>query len=195
MSNFEWGITFITAIYSAFSVGTFFLIKRQAKAAEGELAAQSPWIMVNIQHAAGMHGRFLGTSRTRDEPETHHTDFLFRFDCTNFGRTPALVTEKRALLIIVPENSLPRMPNLSATKLFDGRAEPLASEKTSVSEKDEWFTVAGYQGPNDWVVVYGVVKYRDVFGRDRQTTFGYQVTHGDELERLSGSYPKYNENT
>jgi hypothetical protein len=194
MSNFEWVISLITLVYSLFSVLTFFAIKRQARAAEGELAAQSPWIMVNIEHTPGMHGRFLGASREGDEPVTHRTDFVFRFDCINHGRTPAVITEKRATLLMVPKNTLPKEPDLIATKVFDGRAEPLAAGQESLRKRDEHFSVPGYQGLDEWVVFYGVVKYRDVFGRDRQTTFGYEVTIGDQIERLSG-FPKYNENT
>ena len=170
MSRFEWLITIITAIYSAFSVFTFFMIKRQARAAEGELAAQSPWIMVNIEHTPGMHGRFLGTSRQGNEPETRHTDFIFRFDCINHGRTPALITEKRANLIIVPKDGLTKNPDLRATRAFDDRVEPLAANQESLRKKDEHFSVEGYQGLDEWVVLYVVVKYRYVFGRYRQTT-------------------------
>lgn len=187
-------IAVITAVYALFSILTYFMIRRQAKSAEAELAAQSPWIMVNIEHTPGMHGRFTGASRTGNEPETHHTDFIFRFDCINHGRTPALITEKRANLIIVPKNALPKNPDLRATRVFDDRVEPLAANQKSVREKDEYFSAPGYQSLDDWVVLYGVVKFREVFGRDRQTTFGYEVTIGDKIERLSG-YPKYNENT
>lgn len=190
----EWLIAGITAVYAIISYFMLRAIKRQAKAAEAELAAQSPWIMVNIEHTPGMHGRILGASKIRDEPETHHTDFIFRFDCVNHGRTPALITEKRANLIIVPKNTLPENPDLRATTPFDIRVEPLAAGAESSRKKDEHFSAPGYQGLDEWMVFYGVVKYRDVFGRDRQTTFGYEVTIGDQIERLSG-YPKYNENT
>ncbi len=193
MSRFEWIISAITFIYSLFSVLTFFMIKRQARAAEGDLAAQSPWIMVNIEYSPGMSGPFLGTSRHGNEPETHHTDFIFRFNCINHGRTPAMITEKRASLIIVPKNTLPKNPDLRATTMFDDRTEPLAAGGESLMKRDEHFSAPGYRGLDDWIVLYGVVKYRDVFGRDRQTTFGYEVTLGDKIERLSG-YRKYNEN-
>ncbi|HWY20342.1 MAG TPA: hypothetical protein VNX26_03925 [Candidatus Acidoferrum sp.] len=188
-------IAVITAIYASISYFSLRAIKRQALSAEAQLAAESPWIMVNIEYSPGMKGRFLGTSKVRDEPETHHTDFIFRFDCINHGRTPALITEKRATLKIIPKNSLPPKPDLKATEVFDDRAEPLAAGKESLTKRDEHFSAPGYQGLDEWVVLYGVVRYRDVFGRDRQTTFGYEVTLGEKIERLPGSYWKYNENT
>jgi hypothetical protein len=43
-------------------------------------------------------------------------------------------------------------------------------------------------------VVYGVVKYRDIFGEDRTTNFGFKVVGGDTLKRLTDC-PKYNEYT
>jgi hypothetical protein len=105
-----------------------------------------------------------------------------------------VITEKRANLIIVPKDTLPKNPDLTAAKVFDDRLEPLAAGKESLRKRDQHFSVTGYQGLDEWMVFYGVVKYRDVFGRDRQTTFGYEVTIGDQIERLCG-YPKYNENT
>jgi len=42
-------------------------------------------------------------------------------------------------------------------------------------------------------VIYGFVKYRDIFKKQRTTTFGYRITNG-VLKRLE-NYPKYNENT
>lgn len=63
---------------------------------------------------------------------------------------------------------LPKNPDLKATKVFDSRLEPLAAGKESSEKKDEYFSTTGYQSPLDeWMVFYGVVKYRDVFGRDR----------------------------
>lgn|ERR1017187_666613 len=170
-------------------------IKRQANAAEADLAAQSPWIMVNAEYSPGMTGPFLGTSRDMGEPEVRHTDFMFRFDCVNHGKTPALITEKAASLVMVPKGKLPKNPDLSSLTIFDRRAEPLAAGEKSKQGKDEYLSVPGYRSLDDWIVLYyGVVRYHDVFGRDRQTTFGYEVTIGDKIERLPG-YPKYNENT
>jgi hypothetical protein len=36
------------------------------------------------------------------------------------------------------------------------------------------------------MVIYGVVKYRDIFRRLHETTFGYKITPGRELVRLEG---------
>jgi hypothetical protein len=96
---------------------------------------------------------------------------------------------------MVPKGKLPKNPDLSSLTIFDRRAEPLAAGEKSKQGKDEYLSVPGYRSLDDWIVLYyGVVRYHDVFGRDRQTTFGYEVTIGDKIERLPG-YPKYNENT
>jgi hypothetical protein len=187
--------TIIGVVGGCFGIGILIVQTILTRSSVNALVAvESPWILVNIEYSPGMSGPFLGTSRQGDEPETHHTDFIFRFDCVNHGKTPAVITEKRASLIIIPKNSLPENPNLAATRVFDDRAEPLAAGKDSLTKRDEHFSAPGYRGLDDWTVLYGVVKYRDVFGRDRQTTFGYEVTIGQKIERLSG-YPKYNENT
>lgn len=36
------------------------------------------------------------------------------------------------------------------------------------------------------MVVYGIVKYRDIFDKLRETTFGYRITASRELVRLEG---------
>lgn len=43
------------------------------------------------------------------------------------------------------------------------------------------------------MVVYGIVKYRDIFDKLRETTFGYRITPSRELVRLEGKgeYNKY----
>jgi hypothetical protein len=44
-------------------------------------------------------------------------------------------------------------------------------------------------------VIYGRVKYRDVYG-EHETRFGYLVTSMDNLDRLPASdYPQYNKHT
>jgi len=194
----EWLIAGITAVYAVISYFTFGAIKRQAniaqRSADAEVAVQSPWIMVNIEYTPGM-SRTLGATREKGGPEIHHTDFVFRFDCINHGKTPAVITEKSAKLIIVTKDTLPAKPDFSDAKVFDNHPEPLAAGEASKEKRDEYFSAPGYQGFDEWVVLYGVVKYRDVFGRDdRQTTFGYIVTLGNKIERLPG-YSEYNKNT
>jgi len=51
----------------------------------------------------------------------------------------------------------------------------------------------GRQEHGKLTVVYGVVKYRDIFDKRRETTFAYRILNG-ELRRLEG-YPEYNKNT
>jgi hypothetical protein len=43
-------------------------------------------------------------------------------------------------------------------------------------------------------ILYGVIKYRDIYGKVRQTTFGYRVGRFYMLDRMS-DYPAYNEHT
>jgi hypothetical protein len=192
MSNFEWVISIVTTVYSVFSVLTFFAINKQTAA---HVASESPWIMVDIEYSPGMHGPFLGTSSGKDiDGIQHHTDFMLRFVCSNHGKTPALITEKAAKLVMFPKGKLPNNPDLSSLEILDNRVEPLAAREKSTRQNDQYLSVPGYRGLDQWIVLYGVVKFRDIFGRDRQTTFGYEVTLGDKIDRLPG-YAKYNENT
>lgn len=111
--------------------------------------------------------------------------------CQNQGKTPGWITEKRIQLEIM--DSLPWEPQLDAIDVFQNEPQPLSAGKESRVLVD-CECDGRRDGPNI-VVVYGVIRYRDIFGRpERQTRFGYKITPDDRLERLAG-YPEYNKNT
>jgi hypothetical protein len=113
--------------------------------------------------------------------------------CTNPGKTPAWITEKR-ICLFVPNlvNPLPKTPDFNIP-ILDPEPHYLPSGSQSVHD---WEIVGkGQPGIGFCGIIYGFVKYKHLFSdREVQTTFGYRINIGNELERLTG-YPEYNKNT
>ena len=122
---------------------------------------------------------------------THTTSFSVRIICKNDGRTPAWITEKRARIDVVDD--LPRQPNWATVEIIQTEPEPLSVGETGLA-KDEGLTCNKGRDFGKMTVVYGLVKYRDVFAADRATSFAYIIRADGKLERLPG-YPEYNKNT
>ena len=40
-------------------------------------------------------------------------------------------------------------------------------------------------------IVHGLIRYRDIFGKDRWTTYGFYVSRTGRLERMA-DFPEYN---
>jgi hypothetical protein len=196
MTNGEWFIGSVTAIYALFSAFTFAAIYWQAKtasrSADAQVAAESAWIMISLEKVPGHAHRFHGGRSIPGSEPIENTSLNVRIKCTNTGKTPAWITEKRAAFIIrkYTESAFPTTPDLDACEWVQPEPEPLAAQ--GFSEKDAYLEAKGRQGFEDVALIYGMVKYRDIFGReDRFTTFGFRVTLSDTFERLPG-YPEYN---
>jgi hypothetical protein len=85
------------------------------------------------------------------------------------------------------------MTNIWATRQpIQIEPEPLSSGQIG-KPKDESLTCKRAREKGKMVILHGIVKYRDPFGDNRSTSFGYKVRDDGGLERLA--YPKYNENT
>lgn len=115
--------------------------------------------------------------------------------CTNAGKTPAWLDEMRAKFEIV--QTLPLIPNFDSAEHIETGTIPLGMMEGGAApyvRKLPWTAIAiGHEELGRMTVIYGFVKYRDIFQRRHLTTFAYRVING-QLGRLEG-YPKYNENS
>ncbi len=160
------------------------------RAAEALISSERAWVMVDIEKQPG--AAFITDGKTTDGggKESYHTGAFVRCICSNQGKTPAKIIEKRICLLagITP---LPKEPKLDIPILD---AEPYYLQSGNQSKHDWPIEGKGGRGIGNMVVIYGVVKYRHIFSdQEVQTTFGYRLTVDEQLERLS-DYPKYNEN-
>jgi hypothetical protein len=157
--------------------------------ADALIASERAWVMVDLEKVPGQGAIIDGTRGDG----SHYTSASVRCICSNQGKTPAQIVEKRiCLFITMIGKALPQEPNLDI-EIIDPVPDYLQSRDESTHD---WaFSSDGAIGIGNMGVIYGVVKYRPIFSdREGQTTFGYRVTDDYKLERLTG-YPKYNENT
>jgi hypothetical protein len=189
-----WALVGIGTVGTVAALCTLRIIAEQTKAAKASTDAlinsERAWVLVDLVPPSAVGTIYDGESLVRDI-FTKTTTCNVRILCTNHGSTPAWITEKRACVDVV--ESLPATPNWDALEIIDPELEPLAvGRKTELQDANLICQKAREDGK--MVVVYGIVKYRDVFAPDRTTTFGYRVRVDGVLTRLTG-YPEYNRNT
>jgi len=116
--------------------------------------------------------------------------------CTNTGKSPAWLDEMRAKFEII--KTLPPVPNFQSAEHIETGIVPLGMMEGGAVpyvQRLSWTAVAtGHEESGKMAVIYGLVKYRDIFQNRRVTTFAYRIINGRQLRRLEG-YPKYNEST
>jgi hypothetical protein len=161
------------------------------KAANVLINSERAWIMVQVKPIPGISSGIFDGEQIMKDIISHSTSFSVRILCKNDGRTPAWITEKRACIDVV--DSLPDKPNWETVDIIQSEPEPVPVGKKS-KPKDQGLHCNKGRDFGKMMVVYGIVKYRDIFAADRSTSFGYEVRVDGALERLA-CYPEYNKNT
>jgi hypothetical protein len=118
-----------------------------------------------------------------------NTSFYAVLLCKNEGNSPGWVDEKRAKFEIV--SSLPPRPDLESAQVIQAGPIPIGPNREDELHFEP--KALRHHESSKMTVIYGAVRYRDIFGKQRQTTFAYRVLDG-QLRRLEG-YPEYNKNT
>jgi hypothetical protein len=194
MSSFEVVMSALTAVYVLTTV--FYAITSHKTLvatdanAKALISSERAWVMVELEPAPGYSGPFEGEDVMLDIV-TQTTSMAVRIVCKNDGRTPAWITEKRAYLDVV--DALPLVPNFEFAQVIQTEPEPLAVGEKGRPKEAGLIRKKG-RDAGKLTVIYGIVKYRDVFSDNRTTTFAYKVRVDGALERLGG-YPKYNYQT
>jgi len=157
------------------------------------IASERAWVMVDLEKVPGA-GIYEGAHSDALGGVVPDLTVSVRCVCSNHGKTPAHIIEKRCCLVVAtPDDPLLQTPNLDI-EIRDPVPHYLGSDG-SVSKHDWAVTGAGTEFPGEMVTIYGVVRYRHLFSeKEVHTTFGYRLTPDRQLERLI-AYPKYNENT
>lgn len=159
----------------------------QAKAAlltaKAMVNSERAWVMADLRWRDRVR-----TGRNNMDGQWADLDLF----CKNDGRTPAWITEKFARLAIV--TTIPEEPDFSSICHRDFHkicTEPLRVGGDSTISVD--LACEGLREAEKTMIVYGFVRYRDVFSSDSETRFGYIFAHSDQLERIENH--KYNQNT
>ncbi len=141
------------------------------------LNAERAWVSVELLWSEFTPLIMEGSSVVGEVHSTH-TTFAMRLVCRNQGRTPAWITEKRIIAL---------------ADLIQIERETLAPGKES-TRRENVSSPGHVDNTEKLAAIYGIVRYQDIFGEQRHTTFGYYVKRAHDPELIPG-LPKYNEST
>jgi hypothetical protein len=145
-------------------------VNATSKNADALINSERTWVLVDVEIAPSC-GVIKHNSR-----EITSTDVTVSIKCSNEGKSPAWITEKRVGFII--EDKWPDYePNIAATHRIQVAPEPMKVGGNSVIEYT--VTSRGQINYSNHAFIYGCVTYNDVFGKDRETRFGYQISADD----------------
>ena len=156
------------------------------KSADALVKAERAWLMVDVEWETPKGHLSVGS-----QDGSFNTTAFVTLAARNQGRTPVWIAEWHAKFEIA--NTVPPKPDISGAEIHYG-PHPVAVGASS--ELALAPIAAGCPGLNKIMLIYGVVKYRDVFTREdelRETWFGYLIPPSERLERLA--HPEYNKNT
>ncbi len=166
--------------------------------ADALINSERAWIMAQIIWSAEMPGaadptRLRVIEGTGSEGETLSVDVHLIYK--NDGRTPGWITERRILFRQV--EMLPLPPQF---EVLPGDHQVIGPEPLKVGGHGKVpaiLTVAGRREQGKKLVIYGFIKYRDVFEPERVTRFGYVITPNNRIERIvgDGDWWQYNSYT
>ena len=163
------------------------------KSANALIASERAWVMTFVDPI---------TVNFQNAVRADESSLRFQLIYQNEGRSPCWVTEKNIWFAIV--DAIPSQPILDApTKQFNVTEPLIAKDKETLDLHDLrckgvhlYMLNAGptTEGPKDnYPIFYGQIKYRDAFGSNYETRFGYRITLDGSMKRIPSS--AYNNNT
>jgi hypothetical protein len=170
-------------------------LERQTAATEKQashmIASERAWIMAELSLTPGANLAHTTESKTNQVK----TNISVRLHCINDGSSPAWITEKSARLVIV-SGDLPPIPQLAKGDILDEGNDPVGPGKDA--EPFEWNASGnGRHSTQTQTIIYGVVRYRDIFGEGRETWFCYQLVGCQGNRKLIRIFcgPEYSKHT
>ena len=151
--------------------------------AKALIKSERAWVMVDIEWQHGV-------SKVINFDSAIGSSIRVKCICKNEGNAPAWVLQKRCWLTFV--NQIPEVPDFRFMDIFD--REPQSLAKNQFTEYKLNPASNGQSCPTNTLIFYGFVTYKDTFGVDRETRFGYIVTKIGGLSRIPDR-PQYNQHT
>src|SRR2546428_8733280 len=123
--------------------------------------------MVELEPVPGAGGIIHGDEISKGVV-TKNTSFNVRIYCTNDGKAPAWITEKRACIDIA--NKLPTKPNWNNVDIVQAAPEPVAVGGKS-KPKDCGLTCPKAKASGAMIINYGIIQYLAYFISNIYTRF------------------------
>jgi len=170
--------------------------RRQVEALE---SSERAWLMAEGKERVNI---IVGEAMVRGVSSGPTSSINFVLQYRNAGRVPCWITEKRVQFLLPDLKALPSEPFFDESAHVDDFPETAAVGEVLTIEfhhltcKGEHVVILNNvddQPGENTPIVYGIIKYRDVFGTDRETRFGYQISPHGRLRRIRSA--RYNNNT
>jgi hypothetical protein len=162
-------------------------------AAQSVINAERAWVMAELgwYERSGLHIA-EGTSQSRTEGRTETTSAMLKLTCKNEGRSPAWIDNVYAHMEILSKvANLPEPRKRDNGRTF-GPMGPLGAGKEHARVLD--LTCPGHLTEGEFLSVYAIVEYRDIFDIKRETHLGYSIRSNAEIHRQD-ALPERNRNT
>ena len=187
---FTGGLVIVGLIQAAILALTIRVLNRQTASNQN---VERAWLMAEIDWDREKWSDGEGHIVEGTGTDGKHTAIWIVLTCHNEGKSPGWIYEKRLKFEVVKE-IIPTPDFDSAQFVWAGR-EPIGiGQAFPNTTKVPQLAVAEGHARDDYkMIVYGVVKYRDIFNRDRSTTVGYEITRDRKMESLSQA--AYNQST
>jgi hypothetical protein len=147
------------------------------KSADALVASERAWVMADLFCPPG--------GLINKEPQASLHVYCV---CKNEGKTPAWITEINCELAFV--ETLAGLPDFS-------KAQPCRFEPESIAAGQERrypLDLRCVYEHDKLFIVYGMVKYLNMFDNPCTTTFAYRIGENARFNRIA-SFPEYNQNT
>jgi hypothetical protein len=150
--------------------------------------SERAWLLADLSWwREGLNVALL-SERTGFDPEARFTVVTAKLTCRNEGKSPAWIDEVRTKGEIVkrPNNVAPDKESLQC----NGPMQPAGADKESF--KVLQIKCRGHATKEDFVCLYVLVEYHDIFGIPRETKLGYaldagQLARQDALTERNGN--------
>jgi hypothetical protein len=140
------------------------------------------WVTVDVKWADTPRVMDGVSSDAGFQDLRHASSIYVRLFIHNGGNTPAWLVAKRIGFTILDE--MPKLPNFDKLPPEDS----LGGVPLSRGEKKNsimWLSCDAVYSRKKAAFIYGYVKYTDIFGDIRTTSFGFAVNGGADLKRLN----------
>jgi hypothetical protein len=163
----------------------------EAAKASADAAEKTAKALINSEAASIMVSIVMDNSNVRSVSDStgDRTEIYFNYICINQGRTAAWIIQKGFRFLIL--DSMPDEPDLESIGSL--QLEPESVDAHQESQRQFSWECRGHIRHENIALIWGVVKYEDVFGNQRWSRFGYKIKPNNILERIN--LPAYNKRT
>jgi hypothetical protein len=151
--------------------------------------SERAWLLVDVERAPGSASLLTGTNAEN----IPYTAILVDVIVKNQGRSPAWIIQHFQFFEIL--DSIPPAPDFEKN-IRDGDiySQPVAVNGEYKMRCDLVAIGRKEDNSNSDSIIYGIIRYRDIFSKIRYTTYAYYVDIAGRIYRMT-DHPKYNEST